>query len=214
MSVCNESLRRQYRWTCFLDFWAQAPTECILTRLFAQHPHVHTPVGKYFTLSSEADTDCEMMRFGPSNTPWDIQQRYDPKVVPDGKVLWRLPGNDESCWDVCHRLAFDDLVSIAILGTAQGYIWVLDYAQGFTLTLRADNQSYSASSEHVCRLSRPNRLLRDNGTVIAPSYSPKPLQYLDGCLSLPDDLYVIGTDRSDWIIQIGAHIHQPWYFLN
>jgi hypothetical protein len=59
---------------------------------------------------------------------WDSHHDHHPDAVPDGRVLWQLPGGDENCWDICRQLAFDDAMGIAVLGTAQGHIWVLDYA--------------------------------------------------------------------------------------
>jgi hypothetical protein len=59
---------------------------------------------------------------------WDSYSDHHPDAVPDGRVLWQLPGEDKACWDICRQLAFDDAMGIAVLGTAQGHIWVLDYA--------------------------------------------------------------------------------------
>jgi hypothetical protein len=59
---------------------------------------------------------------------WDSHYKHHPDLVPDVRVLWKLPGDDEYFWDMCRQLAFDDAMGIAVLGTAQGHIWVLDYA--------------------------------------------------------------------------------------
>jgi hypothetical protein len=59
---------------------------------------------------------------------WESRYDHHPDAVPDGRVLWQLPGDDEDCRDMCRQLAFDDAMGIAVLGTAQGHIWVLDYA--------------------------------------------------------------------------------------
>ena len=92
------------------------------------HRHVDSPVDEYFTPSTGADTDIEEMEFAAFYNLWDVHRRHHSDAVPDGRVLWRLPGDDEQCWDVCRQLAFDDAVGIAVLGTAQGHIWILDYA--------------------------------------------------------------------------------------
>ena len=59
---------------------------------------------------------------------WDWHYDRHPDAVPDGVPLWQLPGSDGGCWDICRQLAFDDAAGIAVLGTAQGHIWALDYA--------------------------------------------------------------------------------------
>ena len=62
---------------------------------------------------------------------WDIWGSHSyrvAKVTPDGRVLWQLLGGEECCWDMCRQLAFDDAIGIVVVGTAQGHIWVLDYA--------------------------------------------------------------------------------------